>query len=75
MQRLSVFSVKALFSPISGIDDPRDRWRVKYPLPEVLFLAISGTISGCNSYDEFAEWGEAHLNRSGSVVQFLQMNS
>jgi predicted transposase YbfD/YdcC len=58
-------SLKALLTHLAVIDDPRDPWRVMYPLREVLFLAICGTICGCDSYDEIAEWGKAH-------VQFLR---
>lgn len=57
---LSKPSLKALLTHLSVIDDPREPWRVMYPLREVLFLAICGTICGCDSYDEIAAWGEAH---------------
>jgi predicted transposase YbfD/YdcC len=53
-------SLKALLAHLSVIDDPRVPWRVMYPLREVLFLAICGTICGCDSYDEIAAWGKAH---------------
>jgi predicted transposase YbfD/YdcC len=53
-------SLKALLASLAVIDDPRDPWRVMYPLREVLFLAICGTICGCDSYEEIAEWGKVH---------------
>jgi predicted transposase YbfD/YdcC len=51
----------ALLEHLGRIDDPREPWRVAHPLVEVLFLVVCGTICGCDSYDEIAEWGEAHL--------------
>ena len=52
-------SLKALLIHLSAIKDPRDpRW-VMYPMREVLLLVVCGTICGCDSYDEIAEWGKA----------------
>jgi predicted transposase YbfD/YdcC len=54
--------LKALLEHFSIIEDPREAWRVAYPLPEVLFLVVCGTICDCDDYDGIAEWGEAHLD-------------
>src|SRR3546814_3956627 len=51
----------ALLEHFSQIEDPRDPWRVAHPLPEVLLLAVCGTIADCDDYDHIAAWGEAHL--------------
>jgi predicted transposase YbfD/YdcC len=53
--------LKALLEHFADIDDPREPWRVAHPLPEVLLLAVCGTICDCEDYDLIAEWGEAHL--------------
>lgn len=55
--------------PFSTIEDPREPWRVTHLLPEVLLLAVCGTICDCEDYDLIAEWGAAHLKprRFGAV--------
>jgi predicted transposase YbfD/YdcC len=53
--------LRALLDHFSVIEDPREPWRVAHPLPEVLLLAVCGTIADCDEYEGIAEWGEAHL--------------
>jgi predicted transposase YbfD/YdcC len=53
--------LRALLDHFSVIEDPREPWRVAHPLPEVLLLAVCGTIADCDDYEGIAEWGEAHL--------------
>src|SRR3546814_18953214 len=48
----------ALLEHFSQIEDPRDPWRVAHPLPEVLLLAVCGTIADCDDYDHIHAWGE-----------------
>jgi len=54
--------LKALLEHFSRIDDPRASWRVAYPLPELLLLAVCGTIADCEDYEAIAAWGEARLD-------------
>jgi predicted transposase YbfD/YdcC len=51
-----------LLEHFSDIPDPRDPRYVAYPLPEIMFLAVCGTICDCEDYDLIADWGEAHLS-------------
>lgn len=53
--------LRALLEHFAEIEDPREPWRVAHPLPEVLLLAVCGTIADCDDYDHIAAWGEAHL--------------
>jgi predicted transposase YbfD/YdcC len=53
--------LRALLDHFSAIEDPREPWRVAHPLPEVLLLAVCGTIADCDDDDHIAAWGEAHL--------------
>jgi hypothetical protein len=32
-----------------------------YPLREVLFLVVYGTIASGDDYDDIVDWGKAHL--------------
>jgi predicted transposase YbfD/YdcC len=53
--------LRALLDHFAVIDDPREQWRVMYPLPEVLLVVVCGSIADCDDYEGIAEWGEAHL--------------
>jgi len=65
MEDLSAFSarprLRALLDHFAEITDTRQTWKVMYPLREVLFLVVCGTIAGGDDYDDIVDWGEAHL--------------
>jgi predicted transposase YbfD/YdcC len=54
--------LKSLLDHLGRIEDPRDPWRVAFPLREVLFLVVCGTICDCDTYDLIAAWGAVHLS-------------
>lgn len=60
--------LRNLLQHFSAVADPREKWRVAHPLPEVLLLVVCGTIASCDDYDDIVEWGEAHL---GFLRRFL----
>jgi predicted transposase YbfD/YdcC len=63
MEQPSVSSrLRLLLDHFGVVDDPREPAKVKFPLDEVLFLVTCATISGCDDYDEIADWGELHLD-------------
>jgi predicted transposase YbfD/YdcC len=51
-----------LLEHFSKIPDPRDPRYVAHPLPEIMLLAVCGTICDCEDFDLIADWGEAHLS-------------
>ena len=53
--------LRRLLDHFSAVVDPREQWRVAYPLPEVLLLVVCGTIASCDDYDDIVDWGGAHL--------------
>ena len=65
MEDLSAFSARprlaALLDHFAEIADTRQRWKVMYPLREVLFLVVCGTIASGDDYDDIVDWGKAHL--------------
>lgn len=65
MEDLSAFSARprlaALLDHFAEIADTRQSWKVMYPLREVLFLVVCGTIASGDDYDDIVDWGEAHL--------------
>jgi len=51
-----------LLDHFSAIPDPRDPRYVAYPLPEIMFLVVCGTICDCEDFDLIADWGEGHMD-------------
>jgi hypothetical protein len=65
MEDLSAFSarprLRALLDHFAEITDARQAWKVMYPLREVLFLVVCGTVASGDDYDDIVDWGNAHL--------------
>jgi predicted transposase YbfD/YdcC len=53
--------LRLLLDHFAAITDTRQSWKVAYPLREVLFLVVCGTIASGDDYDDIVDWGEAHL--------------
>src|SRR5216684_1416833 len=74
MENLSAFSAKPrlrlLFDHFAKIKDTRQAWKVAYPLSEVLFLVVCGTIANCDDYDDIVDWGKAHLSFLRGFAEF-----
>jgi predicted transposase YbfD/YdcC len=74
MEDLSAFSAKPqlrlLLDHLSQINDTRQAWKVAYPLCEVLFLVVCGTIANCDDYDDIVDWGNAHLSFLRGFCEF-----
>lgn len=51
-----------LLDHFAAIEDTRQPWKVMYPLREVLFLVVCGTIASSDDYEDIVDWGEAHLS-------------
>ena len=60
MENLSAFSarprLRLLLDHFAKITDTRQAWKVMYPLREVLFLVVCGTIAGGDDYDDIVDW-------------------
>ena len=46
----------------AALADPRQSWRVVYPLPEILLLVLCGTLTGMEDFVEITLWGEQRLD-------------
>ncbi len=42
----------ALLDHFSALDDPRQAWKVEYPLPEVLLVVLYGALAGARNFVE-----------------------
>jgi predicted transposase YbfD/YdcC len=54
--------LRLLLDHLAAVKDTRQSWKVAYPLREVLFLVVCGTIASGDDYDDIVDWGEAHLS-------------
>jgi predicted transposase YbfD/YdcC len=54
-------SSKSLLDHFSCLKDPRQRWRVLYPLPEILLLVLCATLAGMEDFVEITLWGKERL--------------
>ncbi|MGH8338614.1 MAG: ISAs1 family transposase [Gammaproteobacteria bacterium] len=54
--------LRVLLDHLAQIEDTRQSWKVAYPLREVLFLVVCGTIASGDDYNDIVDWGEAHLS-------------
>ena len=74
MEDLSTFSAKPrlrlMLDHFSKIKDTRQAWKVAYPLCEVLFLVVCGTIANCDDYEDVVDWGNAHLSFLRGFAEF-----
>jgi predicted transposase YbfD/YdcC len=52
----------SLLDHFSALRDPRQSWRVLYPLPEILLLVLCATLTGMEDFVEIKLWGEQRLD-------------
>jgi len=56
---------KRLLEELKNIEDFRkDKYKIEYPLYEVLFMAIFGLLKGYTTYDELYHWMEYQVDNS-----------
>jgi predicted transposase YbfD/YdcC len=52
----------SLLQHFSAVEDPRQSWKVLYPLPEVLLLMLCATLAGADDLVEIEAWGRERLD-------------
>jgi predicted transposase YbfD/YdcC len=55
-------ATRSLLDHFSALADPRQQWRVVYPLPEILLLVLGATLSGMEDFAEIRLWGRERLD-------------
>jgi predicted transposase YbfD/YdcC len=53
---------KSLLDCFSALEDPRQSWKVVYPLPEVLLLVLCGTLAAAEDFVEIKRWGAMNMD-------------
>jgi predicted transposase YbfD/YdcC len=51
----------SLLDHFSALEDPRQAWKVGYPLPEILLIVLCGTIAGAENFVEVERWAKRKL--------------
>ena len=51
----------SLLDHFSTLKDPRQTWKIVYPLPEILLLVLAATLAGADDFVEVRLWGRQHL--------------
>src|SRR5271166_1316057 len=46
----------------AALRDPRQGWKIIFPLPEVLLVALCGTIAGAEDFVEIRRWARLHID-------------
>ena len=62
--------LRLLLDHFAKVKDRRQSCKVAYPLREVLFLVVCGTVASGDDYDDIVDWGEAHLSFLRGFAEF-----
>ena len=60
----------ALLDHFSALDDPRQSWKVVYPLSEILLVILCGTLAGAEDFVEIERWGRRKLDFLRRLLPF-----
>ena len=50
-----------LLDHFSALEDPRQSWKVIYPLPEILLIVLCGTMAGADDFADIERWAKGKL--------------
>ena len=50
----------SLIEHFAALRDPRQSWKVLFPLPEILLIVLCGTLAGAEDFVEISRWGQMH---------------
>ena len=50
----------SLIDHFAALEDPRQSWKVLFPLPEVLLVVLCGTLAGAEDFVEIRRWSQVH---------------
>jgi len=60
----------SLIAQFAALEDPRQSWKVLFPLPEVLLLVLCGTLAGAEDFVEIRRWGQMHQDFLRRLLPF-----
>ena len=62
----------SLVDHFSALDDPRQRGKVVYPLPEIMLLVLCATLAGADDFVEIRLWGRKKLRFLRGLLPFAK---
>lgn len=63
---------RTLLDHFRALDDPRQSWKVVYPLPEVLLVVLCGTMAGAEDFVEIERWANKKLDFLRRLLPFTR---
>ena len=60
----------SLIEHFGALKDPRQSWKVLFPLPELLLLVLCGTLAGAEDFVEIRRWGHMHQDFLRRLLPF-----
>ena len=60
----------SLLDHFSVLDDPRQSWKVLYPLSEILLIVLCGTMAGAEDFVEIRRWAERKIDFLRRLLPF-----
>lgn len=60
----------AFLDHFSGLHDPRQPWKVAFPLPEILLMVLCGTLAGARNFVEIRHWAGHKLDFLRRLLAF-----
>jgi predicted transposase YbfD/YdcC len=65
-------SGSSLLDHFASLQDPRQSWKVLYPLPELLLVVLCGTVAGAEDFVEIRRWAEMNLGFLRRLLPFSE---
>ena len=50
----------SLIDRFAALEDPRQSWKVLFPLPDVLLVMLCAMLAGAEDFVEIRRWGHMH---------------
>jgi hypothetical protein len=63
-------SERNILNHFSTLEDPRQSWKVLYPLPEILLVILSGVMAGAEDFVEIERWAKRKIGFLRSFLAF-----
>lgn len=63
-------AARSLIEHFSGLEDPRQAWKVEYPLAEIMLLVLCATLAGADGFVDVRLWGKAKLAFLRTMLPF-----
>jgi predicted transposase YbfD/YdcC len=60
----------ALLAHFSALEDPRQAWKVVYPLPEILLIVLCATMAGADDFVEMERWARRKIDFLRRLLPF-----